>query len=80
MIKNNLDKIIENQLPQINKKIRDKAIKRVKKDLILHGKIIEDLSEEDLEFLIAEAEMTIWQYYKEGGRIALAALIGITWF
>lgn len=64
----------------IRRKIRKAAVRRVRKELILHGKREEDLSEDDLEYLLADAEKDVIADLKQTGLIGALALLGINLF
>jgi len=64
----------------IKQRVRSTAIKRVKKDLILHGKKESDLTEEELEYLVADAEQSVWGDIKQTGVIGALALLGLGMF
>ena len=70
---------LKDYLPQhmIKKRIRKTAIRRVRKDLILHGKKETDMSAEDLEYLLADAEKDVINDLKQTGLIGALALLGI---
>lgn len=61
----------------IKQRVRNAAVGRVKKDLILHGKKEADLTEEELEYLVAEAESAVWGDIKQTGVIGALALLGL---
>ena len=69
-------------LPQrvIKRRIRKAAVRRVRKDLILHGKREEDLSEQDLEYLLADAEKDVIADIKQTSLLGALALLGINLF
>ncbi len=73
---------LKNYLPQhvIKKRIRKTAIRRVRKDLILNGKKETDMSAEDLEYLVADAEKDVISDIKQTGLIGALALLGINLF
>ena len=75
-----LQSFIDKQKDSLKLKVRKKAISRAKSALILNGKKVEDISEEDWVHLVADEENKIWQQYKTGGIAAIAALLGIAWF
>ena len=77
---NELQSFIDKQKDSMKLKVRKKAISRAKSALILNGKKVEDISEEDWIHLVADEENKIWQQYKTGGIAAIAALLGIAWF
>ena len=59
------------------RRVRKAAIKRVRKDLILHGKSEHDLSQEDLEYLVADAEEDVKSDLQKTGLIGALALLGL---
>jgi len=76
----NLEKFIEKQLPIVKTRVRKQAIKNIKKELIFRDKTLKDISDPDLEFLLAEEEEKIWKRFKKGGVFAIALASGIAWF
>jgi hypothetical protein len=64
----------------IKKKVRGVAVKRVRKDLILHGKSEEDISESDLEYLLADAEESVWSEIKQTSLLGVLAMLGLNFF
>ncbi|MCX2982580.1 hypothetical protein EYC98_17085 [Halieaceae bacterium IMCC14734] len=62
----------------IKRRVRKVAVKRVRKDLILHSKSEEDLSEEELEYLLADAEASVWGDIKQTGIIGVLAMLGLS--
>ncbi len=77
---NELQDFIDNQKDSVKKKVREKAISRTESNLIYNGRSIEEISDEDLEHLIADEEDKIWQTMKTSGIAAFAAMLGIAWF
>ncbi len=73
---------LQNYLPQrvVRRRIRKLAVRRVRKDLILHGKAEGDLSEDELEYLLADAEKDVVADLKQTGLIGALALLGINLF
>ncbi|MGJ8669867.1 MAG: hypothetical protein ACSHXK_10305 [Oceanococcus sp.] len=69
-------------LPQraIKRRIRKAAIRRVRKDLILHNKKEADMSADDLEYLVADAEKDVINDLKQTSLIGALALLGINFF
>ena len=49
-----------------------------RKDLILHSKSEDDLSEEDLEYLLADAEQSVWSDIKQTSLIGVLAMLGLS--
>ncbi len=76
------DNPITRMLPNrvLKRRIRKAAIARVKKDLILHGKREQELSEQDLEYLVADAEQSIRAQIAQTGLVGALALLGIGLF
>jgi hypothetical protein len=66
--------------PFIKQKVREQAVKRVRKDMILHGKTEDDISEEDLEYRLADAESSVWNEIKQTSLMGVLALIGLSFF
>lgn len=64
----------------LNARIRRAAIKRVKKDLILAGRKESELSEDDLEYLVADAEKDVVNQLKQTTLLGALALLGIGYF
>ena len=62
----------------IQRRVRAVAVRRVRKDLILHGKSEEDFSEEELEYLLADAETSVWGDIKQTGLIGVLAMLGLS--
>ena len=60
-----------------NRRVRVAAIKRVRKDLILHGKSEQDLSKEELEYLVADAESDVKSDLQKAGLLGALALLGL---
>ena len=61
---------------RFNQRIRAAAIKQVRKDLVLHGKSEHDLSKDDLEHLVAEAETDVKQSIKSKSMLAALVILG----
>lgn len=64
----------------LQQRIRKLAVRRVRKDLILHGKREEELSAEDLEYLLADAEKDVRAELKQASLLGALALLGINLF
>lgn len=68
-------------LPNIPKRIktaiREKAIERAKTRIIIAGRKVEDLAEEDLEIVVAEEEEKIIANYREKGLLAIIGILGL---
>ena len=62
----------------IQRKVRAVAVNRVRKDLILHGKSGEELSEDELEYLLADAEQSVWSDIKQTSLIGVLAMLGLS--
>ena len=60
----NLEKFVEKQLPTLKIRVRKQAIKNIKKELIFRNKTLKDISDSDIEFLLAEEEEKIWRRFK----------------
>ena len=75
-----LQEFIDKQRDSVKKKVRQKAISRTESNFILNGRSMEEISDDDLEPLIADEEDKIWQTMKTSGVAAIAAIFGIAWF
>lgn len=75
-----LQEFIDKQKDSVKKKVRERAISRTESNLIYNGRSIDEISDEDLEHLIADEEDKIWQTMKTSGIAAVAAIFGIAWF
>ena len=64
----------------IKRKVRHEAVKRVRKDLILNSKCEEDISEADLEYLLADAESSVWSDIRQTSLIGVLAMLGMSFF
>jgi len=64
----------------IKKRVRRVAVKRVRKDLILHGKSEDDLPESDLEYLLADAEDSVWSEIRQTSLLGVLAMLGLNFF
>ena len=75
-------KALEKYLPQrmLRRRIRRVAARRVRKDLILHGKSENDMTQDELEYLLADAEKDVIADLKQTGLIGALALLGINLF
>ncbi len=60
-----------------NRRVRKAAIRRVRKDLILHGKSESELSQDELEYLVADAETDVKSDLQKAGLLGALALLGI---
>ena len=67
-------------LPQrvIRRRIRSAAGRRVRKDLILNGKQESEFSEQDLEYLLADAEKDVIAELKQTSLLGALALLGLS--
>lgn len=66
------------RVPRIfRQKLRDRAVDKVRQDMIHAGRTERDYSDEDLEFLIAEKEREIWSSIGWRGFGVVALLLGI---
>ena len=63
-----------------NRRVRKAAIKRVRKDLILHGKSEHDLSEEELEYLVSDAQSDVISDLQKAGLLGALAFLGLGGF
>jgi hypothetical protein len=73
-----MDKQWTDYLPNrvVKRRLRKAAIRRVRKELILHGKSEHDFSKDDLEYLVADAEIAIKNDLQKAGLIGALALLG----
>ena len=73
-----MDKQWTDYLPNriLGKRLRAAAIRRVRKELILHGKSEHEFSKDDLEYLVADAEIAIKNDLQKAGLIGALALLG----
>lgn len=71
----NIDDFINKQDKKIRQKVRNKAVRKAEKTLIMHGRKQEDLTPEEWSFVIADEEKELWNRYQKGGLAALAAII-----
>jgi hypothetical protein len=69
---------VKSMMPQrvFRRRVRAAAIKRVRKDLIMHGKSESELSREDLEYLVADAESDVKNDLQKAGLIGVLAILG----
>ena len=58
-------------------KIREQAIKKAKVQITLHGRNVEDFSEDELEIIVADEEAKIRERLKLAPLAAIAFLLGI---
>ena len=65
--------------PMLDRKIRKLAVDRVHRDMVLHGKTEADFSDEDLEFLLSDAEREIWSTIKGNSLKVALVLLGVSW-
>jgi len=66
------------RVPRVfRQKLRDRAVDKVRQDMIHAGRTEADYSDEDLEFLIAEKEREIWSSIGWRGFGVVALLLGI---
>lgn len=65
--------------PLVEKRVRQAAVDRVHRDMILHGKTETDFSDEDLEYLLADAERELWSSIKGNSLKVVLVLLGISW-
>jgi hypothetical protein len=72
-------KKLQSLLPHhvFNRRVRKAAIRRVRKDLILHGKSEQELSSDELEYLVADAETDVKSDLQKAGLLGALALLGL---
>ncbi|MDE0190676.1 MAG: hypothetical protein OXQ90_04905 [Gammaproteobacteria bacterium] len=63
---------------EVRSRIRERAIKKAKVRIALHGRKVQDLSEDDLEIIVAEEEEKIRKQLVIAPLIAIAVVLGIT--
>lgn len=63
---------------EVRGRIRERAIKKAKVRIALHGRKVHDLSEDDLEIIVAEEEEKIRKQLVVAPLIAVAVVLGIT--
>ncbi len=63
---------------EVRGRIRERAIKKAKVRIALHGRKVEDLSEDELEIIVAEEEGKIRKQIVVAPLIAVAVILGIT--
>ena len=63
---------------EVRSRIRERAIKKAKVRIALHGRTVGDLSEDDLEIIVAEEEEKIRKQLVIAPLIAIAVVLGIT--
>ena len=61
-------------------KLREKALLRTRARLVESRVNIEELTDEELEVIIADEEDKLIGEYKSKGIIALLAMLGLSWF
>lgn len=70
-------KLVPNIPKKIRSAIRNKAIDRARTRILIAGRKVEDLSEEDLEVVVAEEEEKLITNYKEKGLLAIIGILGL---
>ena len=63
---------------EVRRRIRERAIKKAKVQIALHGRKVEDLSKDELEIIVAEEEEKIRKQLVIAPLIAIAVVLGIT--
>jgi len=63
---------------QVRSRIRERAIKKAKVRIALHGRKIEDMSEDDLEIIVGDEEEKIRKQLWVAPLIAVGVALGIT--
>ena len=79
-VKEGWKKANKKTLGRVRERVREMAIKNVKKDLVLHGRDVESLSLDDKEFMVAEAEKEIWSGFKGKSLLAVLGLLGLSFW
>jgi hypothetical protein len=72
-------KLPERTREKLYMKLREKALLRTRARLVESRVKIEDLTDEELEVIIADEEDKLIGEYKSRGLIALLALLGLSW-
>ena len=70
-----IEEFISKQDKKIRQKVRNKAVKKAEKNLIMHGRKKDDLTPEEWSFVIADEEKELWNRYQKGGLAALVAIM-----
>ncbi len=65
--------------PALERRVRRVAVDRVHRDMILHGKTEADFSDEDLEYLLDDAEREVWSTIKGNSLKVVLILLGLSW-
>ena len=63
---------------EVRSRIRERAIKKAKVRIALHGRKVEDFSEDDLEIVVADEEEKIRKQLWVVPLIAIGIVLGIT--
>ncbi|QQF52655.1 hypothetical protein [Campylobacter fetus] len=64
----------------VDEKINQMAMDKVKEELAIKGKTTQDLSDKDLEIMLAEERDKIWDSIKNKSLIAVLSLLGLNFF
>jgi len=65
---------------KIDYKIQERAVLNLKAELIIHNKIFDDYSDEELEILISREKQKIVDYIKTKTLVATLAFLGLNFF
>lgn len=76
-LKSKLSSDYEDYSLRIFRKIREKAIKKVKVKIAMANKSIDDFERNELEVLVKEEEQKIKARYKDNGILLLLAYLGL---
>ena len=70
-------KILGNIPDKVRASIREKAIQRANTRIIIAGRNVADLSEQELEIVVKEEEDKLISGYKEKGLLAVIGILGL---
>ena len=70
----------EQLIAKFDGKVREEAIRRTKSKIALQGKSVQDYTEDQLEILVADEEVTYKRELKDKSLLALLAIFGLQSF
>ena len=70
----------EQLIAKFDGKVREEAIRRTKSQIALQGKSVQDYTEDQLEILVADEEVTYKRELKDKSLLALLAIFGLQSF
>ena len=70
-------KVLGNLPDKVRASIREKAIQRARTRIIIAGRNMADLSEQELEIVVKEEEDKLVSGYKEKGLMAIIGILGL---